>query len=106
MTGGSTGIGAATVEILSKAGAKVVLGDTNKDAGEQLSKEHSAITFVQCDVTSYTDLYKLFKTAYDQHGRVDHAISCAGIFGEHPLHTNGRKCLTVHQSLATGSIRD
>lgn len=56
------------------------LGDVNKEAAEQLCKDYSGLTFVQCDVTKYEDIYNLFKTAYDKHNKVDHAISCAGIF--------------------------
>jgi hypothetical protein len=37
-------------------------------------------TFLECDVTNYNDIYQLFEHAYDQFGRIDHAISCAGIF--------------------------
>lgn len=79
-TGGATGIGAATVKILSKNGAQAVIGDTNSDAAEKLCKEYQGLCFVKCDVTNYDDIYNLFKTAYDKYGRVDHAISCAGIF--------------------------
>lgn len=31
-------------------------------------------------MTNYDDIHQLFKSAHDKHGRVDHAISCAGIF--------------------------
>lgn len=79
--GGSTGIGAATVKTLAQAGAIVFLGDVNTEAAEQLCKEHSNVSFVKCDVTKYDDIYTLFRTAYDKHGKIDHAISCAGIFG-------------------------
>ncbi|KAK3723298.1 hypothetical protein LTR37_002021 [Vermiconidia calcicola] len=80
ISGGATGIGAATVQILAQNGAKVVLGDINADAAEQLCKTYSGLSFVKCDVANYDDIYNLFKTAYDQHGRVDHAISSAGTF--------------------------
>lgn len=79
-TGGATGIGAATVKILSKHGAQVFLGDINTEAAEKLSKECPGVHFVRCDVTKYEDIYNLFKTAYDKAGRIDHAISCAGIY--------------------------
>lgn len=78
--GAATGIGAATVKTLSKNGAKVVLGDINKEAAGNLCKEHPGLSFVQCDVSEYDDIYRLFKVAFDQYGRVDHAVSCAGIF--------------------------
>ena len=69
------------MKILSSQGARIVLGDVNVDAAEKLAKEYSGVTFVKCDVTKYDDLYNLFKTAYDTFGQVDHAVSCAGIFG-------------------------
>ena len=58
-----------------------MIGDVNSDAAEQLCKEDTGLSFVKCDVTKWDDLYALFKKARDEHGRVDHAISCAGIFG-------------------------
>lgn len=67
-------------------GAKVVFGDVATKPAEalveQLSRSGSPgeISFVQCDVTNYGDIYKLFKTARDKHSRIDHAVSCAGIF--------------------------
>lgn len=58
-------------------GANVVFGDVNATAAHEVG---SAATFVQCDVTKYDEIYELFKTTHDRFGRVDHAISCAGIF--------------------------
>jgi NAD(P)-dependent dehydrogenase (short-subunit alcohol dehydrogenase family) len=69
------------VKLLAESGAKVVLGDINKDDAEKLCKDHSSLTFVECDVSKYSDIYNLFRTAFDKHGRVDHAVSNAGIFG-------------------------
>jgi NAD(P)-dependent dehydrogenase (short-subunit alcohol dehydrogenase family) len=88
--GASTGIGAATLRLLVQHGASVVFGDINTDV--EIAREPSpSVAFVECDVTNYDDLYQLFKQAHDKHGRIDHAISCAGIF-EHgnwfdPNHT-------------------
>lgn len=83
--GGSTGIGAATVKLLAEAGAIIYIGDVNAEAADQLCKEYSGVSFVECDVTKYGDIYTLFRTAYDQHGKIDHAVSCAGIFGKHDI---------------------
>lgn len=58
-------------------GANVIFGDVNVAAAHELS---ASATFVECDVTKYDDIYQLFRKAHDQFGRVDHAISCAGIF--------------------------
>lgn len=80
LTGGSTGIGAATIRILAQHGARIVFGDINTSAGEELAKQNESVTFVHCDVTKYEDIYELFKAAHDRYGRVDHAVSSAGIF--------------------------
>ena len=86
LTGGSTGIGAATVRLLHNAGANVVFGDVNDSAAESLvsslSKPHK-IHFVKCDASKYADNVSLFKTAYATFGRIDHAIANAGL-GERP----------------------
>ncbi|KAF2017902.1 NAD(P)-binding protein [Aaosphaeria arxii CBS 175.79] len=73
VTGGSSGIGLATVELLGSLGASVVNGDV------QAPKTPGDVTFVQADVRSWTDLVKLFKTAKDKHGRVDYVFVNAGI---------------------------
>jgi len=81
--GGANGIGASTVRYLAHAGARVVFGDFDKQAGEKLaesfSSEAAPPVFVEVDVSRYGDNLKLFRTALDKYGQVDHAIACAGI---------------------------
>lgn len=77
LTGGSTGIGAATVKLLVEHGANVVFGDINVAAAHESG---TSATFLECDVTKYDDIYQLFKKTHDQYGHIDHAISCAGTF--------------------------
>ncbi|KAK5708784.1 putative short-chain dehydrogenases reductase [Elasticomyces elasticus] len=79
LSGAATGIGAATAQLLVKYGAYVVFGDTNDKAASD-AVANSRVTFEHCDVSMYADIYSLFKKAYEKHGRVDHAVSCAGIF--------------------------
>lgn len=86
VSGGANGIGAATVERLYKDQAHVVFGDTDQEAANGLVKsltsednEEGEVTFINCDATGYADLYKLFKTAYDKYGHIDHAFAIAGI---------------------------
>ena len=83
LTGGANGIGAATLRYLVQAGAKVVFGDYDKSAGDNIVKSLSGAAtepvFVQVDTSKYEDNVKLFKTALDKFGRVDHGIACAGI---------------------------
>ena len=107
LTGGATGIGAATVQRLHTAGAHVVFGDINRDAGEQLAaKLGDEVTFVPCDVTEYSDLYQLLKTAHDKHGRMDHAASIAGIFEQGKWFDPDLTIETVGQQQAPTSVID
>ena len=81
--GGGNGIGAATLQYLCEAGARVVFGDYDNAAGEKVAKSFSdaatAPLFVHMDASKYADNIRLFRTALDSFGRVDHAIACAGI---------------------------
>lgn len=86
LSGGATGIGQATVRRLFALRARVVFGDVKIKEAEGLVEELRSsstsggeVEFVHCDVTRYEDIYRLFRSAYDKYGRVDHAISCAGI---------------------------
>lgn len=73
LAGGSSGIGLATVSLLSSLGALVVSGDIQ----EPPSKD--SCLYVPTDVRKWTDLTKLFKTAKDTHGRIDYVFANAGI---------------------------
>ncbi|KAF2703585.1 NAD(P)-binding protein [Pleomassaria siparia CBS 279.74] len=73
VTGGSSGIGLATVELLLSLGASVVSGDIQAPATP------SEVLFVKTNVKSWTDLTNLFKTAKDKHGRIDYVFANAGI---------------------------
>ena len=84
LTGGALGVGAQVVRLLNAAGAHVFFGDVLDEPGEYLEKELSSnsettVKYVRCDVTSYEDNLKLFDTALQCCGRVDHALANAGI---------------------------
>ncbi|KAG4030821.1 hypothetical protein MFRU_011g02730 [Monilinia fructicola] len=76
VTGGSSGIGLATVNLLLEFGASVVSADINSPAEPS---SNPAFSFVQTDVSKWTDLTTLFKKAKEQHGRIDHVFANAGI---------------------------
>lgn len=93
-------------------GAKVVFGDVAIKPAEalveQLSKSGSAgeISFIQCDVTKYDDIYKLFKTARDKYSCIDHAVSCAGIFEQGAWFDPDLTVETVGQEQAPTAVID
>ncbi|EEA23722.1 hypothetical protein TMatcc_006798 [Talaromyces marneffei ATCC 18224] len=87
LTGGGHGVGRELVQSLYKVGAHVVFGDIDAVASTELVESLKSITtqgngtvlFQQVDVRSYEDNLHLFQAAFDQHGRVDHALSIAGV---------------------------
>ncbi|ERJ18228.1 short-chain dehydrogenase/reductase SDR [Salinisphaera shabanensis T35B1] len=80
ITGGGSGLGAASARMLVEAGARVVLADVNTNAGHQTAEAlGDAARFVHCDVTREED-GKAAVTAARQHGGALHGLlNCAGI---------------------------
>ncbi|KAI1319143.1 hypothetical protein EDD11_004786 [Mortierella claussenii] len=91
ITGASSGLGKALAERLVSKGAKVILGDIDRNDGLRLAselnhgKEHQVAYFVQCDVTNYSQLASLFTAAKSQFGGVDIIVNNAGIAEHSPL---------------------
>ena len=80
VTGGGSGLGAATARMLVEAGAKVVLADVNRDAGEALAAElGSAVAFALTDVTDADSGKAAIDLAVSRFGRLTGLVSCAGV---------------------------
>ncbi len=69
VTGGASGLGAATSRLLAAQGGKVVIADVTVDKGQALASELGMATrFVKCDVTSEADGKAAISAALDQAG--------------------------------------
>jgi len=80
VTGAGSGLGAATACALVEAGAKVVLADLNRDAGEKLAAElGGAAKFVETDVASEASAVNAIQTAISIFGGLHGLVNCAGI---------------------------
>jgi NAD(P)-dependent dehydrogenase (short-subunit alcohol dehydrogenase family) len=80
ISGGGSGLGAATAHRLVAEGGNVVLADVNPAAGEQMAAELGAqARFVRTDVTSEVDMQAAVQMALAQFGALHGAVSCAGI---------------------------
>ncbi|MDH2103544.1 3-hydroxyacyl-CoA dehydrogenase [Acinetobacter ursingii] len=80
ITGGASGLGAATAECLVARGAYVTLVDMNVEAGQaQVEKLGGTADFVELDVTNETEVEQFFKQTLHQHGAIHGLINCAGI---------------------------
>jgi NAD(P)-dependent dehydrogenase (short-subunit alcohol dehydrogenase family) len=78
VTGGGSGIGAASARRLASEGAKVVVVDTDAETGEALAQEIDGL-FIAADVTSEADNERVYATTVAEFGQVDVAFHNAGI---------------------------
>src|SRR5690242_16466470 len=77
VTGGASGLGAATARMIVDKGGKVVIADVQVEAGEKLAAELKG-KFVKCDVTSEAD-GKAAVDAATAMGTLRGLINCAGV---------------------------
>ncbi|HAV57039.1 MAG: 3-hydroxy-2-methylbutyryl-CoA dehydrogenase [Acinetobacter sp. GWC1_38_13] len=80
ITGGGSGLGAATAEYLVQKGASVTLVDMNAEVGTQQAQAlGEKAEFVQLDVTDEQAAEQFFKDVLVKHGAVHGLVNCAGI---------------------------
>ena len=77
VTGGASGIGAATARLLAAKGAKVVIADLQADKGEALATEIGG-AFCKVDVTKTEDIMNAIEMAKDM-GPLRVLVNSAGI---------------------------
>src|SRR3990167_3075929 len=78
ITGGASGMGAATAILLAKAGAKVALLDLNQENAQKIADIIGGIA-LKCDVTSPESVEAALAAASSQHGPSRICVNCAGI---------------------------
>jgi len=92
VTGGASGLGAATARMLAANGATVVIADVQAEAGQALADELKG-QFVRCDVTQEADAQAVVDAAVGL-GILRGLVNCAGVApavktvgkdGAHPL---------------------
>lgn len=83
ITGGLSGIGAATALEFARLGASLVLADVATQRGERLAAEVSELggtaTVAECDVTDYHAVERLVERTNADLGRLDFFVANAGI---------------------------
>src|SRR4051812_5713212 len=78
VTGGASGLGAATARKLAAAGAKVALVDLNTKLAETLAAELGGVA-VTCDVSDAASAEAAVVAATKAHGPARVLVNCAGI---------------------------
>jgi NAD(P)-dependent dehydrogenase (short-subunit alcohol dehydrogenase family) len=80
VTGGSSGLGGATVRMLAENGGNVIIADVNREAGEKLATElGERVYFLATDVSSEADVQAAVNTAVERFGGLHGVVNCAGI---------------------------
>lgn len=78
ITGGGSGLGAATARNLAASGAKVILLDNNIEAAQAVAKDINAIALA-CDVADPDSVENVFKMMREQGYTPRICVNCAGI---------------------------
>jgi NAD(P)-dependent dehydrogenase (short-subunit alcohol dehydrogenase family) len=80
VTGGASGLGGATVDMIVRAGGRAVIIDINEQTGNAAATRlGDKVRFVKADVTSDTDVQRAVDTAVRQLGGVHGLVCAAGI---------------------------
>lgn len=78
VTGGSSGLGAATARHLAGLGAKVAILDVNMDLAREVAAEIGGLA-IECDVSSEENGEAAMQAAREAHGPARISVCCAGI---------------------------
>ena len=95
VTGGASGLGAATARALAAKGVKVAIFDLQAEKGEAMAKEIGGV-FCECNVTDDASVDAAFAKARAAHGQERILVNCAG---------TGNAIKTASRSKEDGSIK-
>ena len=95
VTGGASGLGAATARAIAAKGAKVAIFDMNEEKGNAMAEELGGV-FCKVNVTSEEDVDAGFAKAREAHGQERILVNCAGI---------GNAMKTASRDKQTGEIK-
>lgn len=84
VTGGASGIGAATVRLLAEHGYRVVVADLQEDRGTAIAAEVDGL-FVRHDAVDLASWEALLTTTVERHGSVQGLVTAAGVKNEYLL---------------------
>ena len=79
VSGGSRGIGASCVKILTQSGARVAfLYEKNEAAANEIARITGAFP-IKCDISNREQVFAAYEKAKNAIGKIDSVVSCAGI---------------------------
>jgi NAD(P)-dependent dehydrogenase (short-subunit alcohol dehydrogenase family) len=77
VTGGTSGIGKAVVELFAARGAAVSFVGRSAERGEAIAKASDRILFTRADVTRADDIEQSVRSTLDRFGHIDYAVNAA-----------------------------
>jgi NAD(P)-dependent dehydrogenase (short-subunit alcohol dehydrogenase family) len=90
ISGGASGIGAATARLFASEGARVAIVDVQHEAGQQVEKAINSsggeAQFVSCDVGREVDVHSSVDQVVEQFGGLQIVVNAAGIVHVKRLH--------------------
>jgi NAD(P)-dependent dehydrogenase (short-subunit alcohol dehydrogenase family) len=101
VTGGASGIGAATVAALARAGARVVAVDLS--FGEAVGTRADGVVTMRADVTSEADCAAVVAEAM-RSGRIDILVNSAGIARDIPFEDTSREVFDRIMAVNVGGL--
>src|SRR6478609_9518111 len=107
VTGGASGLGAATARRLAAQGAKVAVCDLNAKLAETVAAEIGGVAVI-CDVSDAASAEAAIAKAAAAHGPARVLVNCAGIgVAKRVIGMEGRHCRHDAADRArTGAVRD
>ncbi len=101
ISGGGSGLGAATAKIIAESGGNVVLADINQEAGASTKAAlGDAARFVHTDITQEDAVAHALRFTRDSFGRLDGVVNCAGIaIAEKTVGKEGPHALAAFQKV-------
>ncbi|MBD0358805.1 MAG: SDR family NAD(P)-dependent oxidoreductase, partial [Rubrobacter sp.] len=80
ITGGGSGLGAATARLLAESGARVLVADVDEEVGENTASGiGDGARFVYADVTDEESVQNALDAALDAFGSLSGVVNCAGV---------------------------
>jgi rhamnose utilization protein RhaD (predicted bifunctional aldolase and dehydrogenase)/NAD(P)-dependent dehydrogenase (short-subunit alcohol dehydrogenase family) len=114
ITGGGSGIGAATAKAMAREGAEVAVFDRDLEAARAVAKQIGGHALgLACDVTKEDDVRRAFDAACEKFGGVDVVVSNAGAAWQGRIGEVDEKTLResfelnffAHQTVAQNAVR-
>jgi rhamnose utilization protein RhaD (predicted bifunctional aldolase and dehydrogenase)/NAD(P)-dependent dehydrogenase (short-subunit alcohol dehydrogenase family) len=114
VTGGGSGIGAATAKAMAREGAEVAVLDRDLDAARAVAKQIGGhVLAAACDVTKDEDVRRAFDAVCEKFGGVDIVVSNAGAAWQGRIGEVDEKTLResfelnffAHQTVAQNAVR-